>query len=388
MTAPKSPPATPDRDTLLLWMSALLDGELGPEEEQILFAAAATDPGLADELSAFAQGRGEVGAALTALDPGDAASLTAAILAATSPGAMPMTADGALRLASLQADDEADAAAAARLDHALRQVPQLAKDVAAFAAAARTTGAVMRGVADQAAVQALLAPVAARVAQDVALAERLDALALAYADDAASPDEARALHEAFAQHPTHALQAARDVVAQAASLAVVGAALRAPATSPFAARAGQAALQAIAATVAQDADAARSRRSAATQPAPSLFARARALLRGGLAPLGVAAAAMLAFVVASDPRGPATVPGPTGPATSWQQDLLAAAGAIVDDDTALIGRAAAELPLLADNDAAVEALDSGATTAVVFNTEASNITIIWVAEPDEGEMGT
>ena len=45
-----------------------------------------------------------------------------------------------------------------------------------------------------------------------------------------------------------------------------------------------------------------------------------------------------------------------------------------------------DLPVIADNTADVEAIDATGTT-MVFETAASNITVIWVAGLDEDERG-
>ena len=120
----------------------------------------------------------------------------------------------------------------------------------------------------------------------------------------------------------------------------------------------------------------------AVEPAPSLFARLGALFAATRAPLAFAGAAFALFFVVG--RSAETVTTPSN--DDVRRDILAAWERVVDDDSqgSDIARAYGDLPLLADNSADVEAIDSAGTT-VVFATESSNITVIWVdVEAEEG----
>jgi hypothetical protein len=100
-----------DRETLRVWMSALLDGELDAARTEMLYTAFERDESLLEEFEAFAASLQSQDAALTAFE---AENLTNAVLAATLPDAVlgeesATAEDTACRLASVAADDELSA---------------------------------------------------------------------------------------------------------------------------------------------------------------------------------------------------------------------------------------------------------------------------------------
>lgn len=356
-----SPNASPDRETLLLWISAFFDGELTVAEEQQLFAAMAEDPALEAEFLLMERSLGATA---------ELSGLADAVMAQVAPEAV----SDAAPLLSAYMDDEADDAQRARLLSLTAAGP--AADALSFLHAAEGVGLVLEGVPESAAVKAALAPlpaaVSARVLQDERAAELLSALA----DDdvtAAERDELLGLVSAGAAPELSFLH-----LSEALSFAV-----RAPAADPAAARAGAAALQALAAEEHQRASAARP--AAASVSSPSFLERVRAGFGGLFAPLAAAACAAAIFVslqggpgvggAGADDGAVPTVTPPEDWARTFlptlEEDLLAAA-------------TAEDLEVLGDNGGTeVQAIDSGSQVAAVFSTEASSITVIWVPEPTE-----
>jgi hypothetical protein len=168
---------------------------------------------------------------------------------------------------------------------------------------------------------------------------------------------------------------------------------------PDAKRAGDAALQAIAAERSQAAQAA-SMSSSTAPTEPGFFARVADFFQRhtASAPVAFAAAAALLFVVV---RGPGeTVPSLPPKATGNGNVVDAvikttsdAAKKAIDGlgDGVDLGPELAvlsgDIDMLSDNSAVeVEALEAGSPTAMVFSTEASNITVIWVGELDDGAV--
>ncbi|HEY1098578.1 MAG TPA: hypothetical protein VGF99_06605, partial [Myxococcota bacterium] len=176
----------------------------------------------------------------------------------------------------------------------------------------------------------------------------------------------------------------------------------------LAARAGAAALQAIAAEAAQStpvekAVAPRAERAAAAANSdveqPGLWSRLKGAFGNGFIPLVGAAAAAVAFVVVDtkEPVTPTTVAVVDSAGEAERAATLAASrdALLASLDTVAMAHDtivpdAAALPVIADNDADVESIDAAGNT-VVFQTAESNITVIWVAglddEPAE-EQGT
>ena len=117
-------------------------------------------------------------------------------------------------------------------------------------------------------------------------------------------------------------------------------------------------------------------------PAPSwanvapwpLFARLWRAFAPARVPLAFAAAAAAFFFVVG---GPAPVEHPTDGVATRDELVRELAPQVLAE-----GPAPGDLPLLADNSADVEAIDATNTT-VVFSTDSSNITVIWVASDDE-----
>lgn len=381
MTARRPTDKSPERDALLMMLSAYLDGELSAADEARVMDALSQDEELLQAFEAMSAAR--VSSEALGLRPDEAQALTAAVVAATAPSETPATVDGALQLAQLALDGEGDheQLQAARLDALLLEKPAFAPAVAGFVASAEAAHVAVSAVADVPAVRAGLRAVPDHVDAQVAARERLGLLASAALDDALLAPEAGELDALLAARASDA----DTVVALAASLHV-GEALTSAAASPaftrLAARAGAAALQVLDAEEAQRQAAAARPKPAPEAAAPSLLASLWAFLKGAGAPLGLAGAAAALFLLVQ-----------TGPASDKRDDQVASAQARkalfdalaknVLDDTAPAG----DLPLLADNSADVEAIDATSST-VVFSTESSNITVIWVADAGDAEQGT
>ena len=352
--------APQDRDALLMMLSAYLDGELTASEEQTVLDALSQNPDLIEAFEAMSAAR-LVGSDLSR---SEADELTAGILAATAPAEMADSAEGALALASMAADDALDAAATARLDQLLPRVPDA---VHGFVASLEATQQTLRAVSSIPLVAESLRSVPDHVDAQVAAAERVGALCSAALDDALTPAELAELGDRVDEHVAYA--------------SFAGEALRVASSSPafarLGAKAGAAALHAI------DAEA---RQAAVVVPAQpvervSIFASFTAFFSAARAPLAFAgAAAALFFVLKTEGN---LGDGGIAKSDAAAQELLNAASKVVLAEAPVTG----DLPLLADNSADVEAIDTTGTT-VVFSTESSNITVIWVAAEDDEEQGT
>ncbi|MCC7112518.1 MAG: zf-HC2 domain-containing protein [Deltaproteobacteria bacterium] len=365
-----TPASSPDRDTLLMMLSAYLDGELSAAEEVVVQEALERDPELLLAFEALSRAR-LPGAALG----GDAAAaLTASILAATS-GEVPATAAGVQQLASLAMDGALDEAHTRQLDRTLAEHPTLAPLAEGLVATTEAVQVAARAVGEAAAAKGLLQPVPERVERAVAAADRAGALVSGALDGALSADEAAEL--------AAALPGAVELVAPLAAARHAGEALAAAAQSPVfqkaAQRAGEAALHVLAAEAARAAPAAPSTPRAVEHP--GLLARLRRVLGGLTVPLGFAASAAALFFVLREPGSASSDLAAREAAKKALFDALAPT--VVADSVDL---AAADLPLLADNSADVEAIDATGTT-MVFATEQSNITVIWIAD-DGDSQGT
>jgi hypothetical protein len=444
----------PDDDAVLL---ALLDGGLSAAEEAAVLAAVDADPALArrldaliehGELSGLGAPAGLAGLAGLAVPPGrlpdgspslapgsalgaDAAALTAAILAQTVPGAATARDLEATALFAMVAGDgealPGDASpqtSAARLTDSL--LAGLADDDVPLLLGASEAAAVATAAA---AARVDLAAMPDRVAAAAGQSERAWALATGAVDgalDAAEVDEflglcaaegnSTGMGESLDGASGHiALSALNDVEAAAPAVAAFAEALRVARDSAafgrHAARAGDAALAAIATL---EANAARGTASAAAAshpahgraavapPAPSLWQRLGSLLGGlsanSLVPAGAAAAAVAVFLALSGPDAGSGSDGASGDGRVADASTLAArkdevVRFLIDALTpvALDDNAAAptaELAVIADNSADVEAIDAASTT-LVFATASSNITVIWVSDTDRlAEQGT
>jgi anti-sigma factor RsiW len=355
-------------DALLLKLSALLDGELSADDEAEVFDAMSQDPALLAAFESLASMR--AGFAEHADLAGDEArALTAAVLAATTPGAIDDT-SGATALASRAVDDDLDGAAHAHLCALLDEKPALAAPVAGFVASVDAVKAAARAVSSIESVASALRTVPDHVDAVVAARERAFVLASADLDAALTPTEAAEL--------SAALPGLAEEIAPFASFGYAAEALRVASSSASfasaAAKAGAAALHVI------DAEQAIARAQSSAPAAPSVEERAPLLARlwrafaPARAPLAFGVAAAAVFFVVSGPA-PQQPPAP---------DRMAARDAIVNAlapsvlaDAAPAKPPAGDLPLLADNTADVEALDATSST-MVFSTEQSNITVIWV----------
>ena len=381
---------TPDRDTLRLWMSALLDGELGGAEEAQLFAALADDEALAIELEALSEahdafmlGDDERFAEPARLSELEAASLAASIFAATTPGAMPANPESAGRLASLALDHEL---AADGYEHlvALLADERALGNARGFVAAAEATGELARSVVHHAVTERALAALPTRVQRDLDVIERVGLLASALMDDeltAENDDELRLLARTQPLLAGYGFDDVKGAAFASEALRDAGFAL---ARNPAAARAGEAALQAIAATALQE-------QHAAALVVQQVGARAAARERGGffqglwagirgssVALASASAAAVALFALAQPPSTDAAkrVDDDEGTRAALVAALLEKLDMPVAED--------GDLKILDDNsDTEVEAVEAGTETALVFSTNESHITIIWVPEPEE-----
>jgi hypothetical protein len=381
-----------DEDTLVS-LSAFLDGELDVAQEQALLARLEREPALADALEALARLQQATHRVMNGGWPTDDvdADVLEAVFAAL-PAEAATGAVGAAVLAALVADHEATQAQAERLD-ALAATTEAAAVVETLATIEATRAIAAR---PGAACSPALAHVREEVASQVAQIERVRALAAAAADGALDDAEATELWSLV--HGDDALvQIVVDAVAarvgEAGPDRAVGEALRAFAEAPvvvsLAARAGSAAVQAIAA----GSLAATTQPTRATAPstaAPwSWWGAVRQAFAGGFVPVfGAAAAAVAFFVLGGD--------APATPDEARLARLHEAQGAFMEvlEPIALasgMGSETTSLPVLPENAADVQAIDAAGTT-MVFETEASHITVIWVAGLDEddvaGEQGT
>lgn len=365
----------PDRDALLMLISAYLDGELSAADELRVQDALGRDGELLAAFEAMSAAR-LPGAVLAAED---AEALTASVLAATG-GAVPATGAGAAQLASLAVDGALDDAGARRLDLLLQERPSLAGGVLSLVASSEAVQVAARAAGELPTSERALQENAARVGEAVAAAERLGALASGALDGALSAAEDAELAGALplASDAVLGLHAARHAGEALAS---------ATAAAPFAAaakKAGEAALHVIA-VEARQAAARAPAAPASTSPAtrvpgstarPGLLARLRQALGGLSAPLAFAATAATLFFVLREPGSASSDLAAREASKKALFDLLAPQ---VIADSLDLASAAGELPLLADNAADVEAIDATSTT-MVFATEQSNITVIWVAD--------
>ena len=450
------PEGTPDRETLRVWMSALLDGELDADSTEILYTAFEHDESLLEEFEAFAASLHSQDAALSAFE---AETLTNAVLAATTPEALDDTEDAACRLASAAADDELSAQDA---DTFATQLFVQAEAVEEFLLAQEAVHHALNAAVD--AAPSVVDAVATATSED----ERLAVLLQAAGDDLLTTAETDELDNllaaakgdvadlvlspmalegigvglnAICQHPAAALAGQRAVATveleqQAQQLAylmaddeasaadaeayaslyaelgddvigelldegmlpsdvneVIGVSLAALADHPDAKRAGEAALQAIAAEQAQ-VEQAQTTTPAVVDAQPGLFTRIAEFFHRhtASAPVAFAAAAALLFVVV---KGPGEAPATLHPNNDNGTVVDTVVNKTVDvatqnpsDDVDLgpeLAVLSGDIDLLNDNSAVeVEALEAGSPTAMVFSTEASNITVIWVGELDDG----
>ena len=373
---------SPPKENQLMLLSALLDGELTTSQEAEALDALSQNPLLLDALEAMSAARGVLGANQpTHLSGGESDALLAAVMAATSPAALPDSVEGALQATQLAIDGQDVAMSPG---DALLAVPGAASAVCALVASVEATQSALRAVAAVPSVVASLRTVpddvVARVTTATRDAERLGTLASAALDDALRGDEHDELH-ALLSHSDG------DDVSELLGARHAGEALRAAAASPafirLAARAGDAAVHAIAAEALR---AASRQPAAARSEGPGLLARLRSMFAGVGSPLALAGAACAVFALISGEPVPVADPGNSlhNPFARQQVERE-----ILDEwaRTVLAGApVSGDLPLLADNSADVQAIDSTGNT-VVFATGSSNITVIWLSNTDE-EQGT
>jgi hypothetical protein len=360
-------------------LSALLDGELSPAEEKEILDALSQSPPLLDAFEALSTTR--LACATPAiLSAPDTEQLLRSILAATTPEAMGDSVEAALQLTQLAIDGRGDERQLAHLDGLLHR-PGAAPAVSGSVASQELSQAALRAVADAPSVVESLRALPEQVSTAVAASERFGLLLSACLDDALVPEEAHELDALVAVH-------ADDVVLGAAAVHA-GEALRAAAASPaFAGRArkaGDAALHAIEATSAIERSAAEGRArtgaAAAKRDVPSPWARLGTAWRVARAPLVLAFAACALFFVVSR-----EAPAARGDRSS--ENSIAAASttkALLDAMEAVVlaeAPASGDLPLLEDNTADVEAIDAAGDT-MVFATESSKITVIWLSSTDD-----
>jgi hypothetical protein len=386
-----------DEDTLVS-LSALLDGELDLAHEQALLARLEREPALQEALAELAElqqiTHRVIGPRLEESDVLEA--VLAALPAEATSGAA-----GAAALASLVADHEATPAQAARLEALAR-----GGDAAAVIESLATIEAT-RTIAARpgAACSPALARVGEEIASSVAQLERGRALAAAAADGALDEDEVAEL-SALVRHDDALVSTLSAAVSARLDVAgadrAIGEALQAFAAAPsvvrLAERAGSAAVQALAASDRAASDRAASDRAAApsstntktssTVVAVSWWSAVRQALIAGALPVAGAAAAALAFVIIGGDAARIDSETRLARLHEAQSALMA-----VLEPVALTGGMVSEstsLPVLKDNAADVQAIDAAGTT-MVFETEASHITVIWVAGLDDdtaGEQGT
>ena len=374
-----APNSKPDRDTLLLWMSAHLDGELAETEQEILFQSMESDPELLvefEELANFAS-IPETAAAFahpptaSGYGPGDQvdfqSALTDSVMFAVEPSAVSDTANGAAHLACLYIDGQLDRANS-QLEQTMKRSDAAASAVFALATTSEAVSVTLDSTAETAFVKDAVAGLARQVELGIAQDERAAILFSGALDgelNTKEQDELATLQAASAG-PFSLEVAASDFVHASEA---AGAVLRASAEDPMAKRAGEAALKAIAA---YEANARASEKAAPKAPAVSFGERLRGWFKPAI-PLVAGAAAVFAFMVL--PQGEAPVEPVDKPVVIDFAKLLPE----VDPTDANIDN----LELLDDNTAEVQAIDSGSQVAAVFSTEAHGVTVIWVPEPEE-----
>jgi hypothetical protein len=368
------PVALPEGEELQIWLSAFADGELPDPHAELLTAALEQDPALLAQLELIAA------TSATALSASESASLTDGILAAVAPTAL--DAEAADRLASLVADDALDDAGLAHLHASLAAQAQ---QVADFLDVTDATRAQAEAGAEHPSLDALLAPMPDLVADVVADDLRCAELSSLAVDGVITDREVDELTQLLTESPAHrdhreAGLAAFTAVSEATQLAlehVTGA--------PEAARAGAAALQAIGAAQAQaDAEAARqqSRVPAVREHEAGLIGWLADRFRY-LAPVAFAGAAAAVFFAVSDPRQL----DPQGqPIDAPVDDILHTLEDDLEEELEQQKVALNEdLALLGDNHSDVLSIDTGSRATLVYETEASNITVIWVSDPVEDD---
>lgn len=392
MTRRPHPDHLPDRETLLMMLSAYLDGELAGEEEALVLDALSQDAELLEAFEAMSAARLDAGSAL-GLSDDESEALTAAVMAETNQAEVPATTAGAMFLASLGVDDALDGPGRARLDEILQKPAsrETAPVVAGFVFSVEATQVAAQAVAETPSVRAALRALPDHVDARLAAAERVGVLASAAGDDALTPaenDELAALLGGLRGDPDGLLGIVADVWAKERVGEALRASSRSPAVSRLAARAGAAALQVIEAENLQRTAAAHTgsaaRDNAPAPPAPSWLARLWGAMAVARAPLALAGAAAAVFFLLRDPAGRGDETAVARRHESEQALFQALAQNVLVEEPL---PASVDLPLLADNSADVEAIDATDTT-VVFSTESSNITIIWLASDDDAEQGT
>lgn len=358
-----SPTARPDRETLLLWVSAFFDGELQEGEEAQLFEAMAEDPSLEAE---FLHMERTLGATA------ELAGMADAVMAQVAPEAVSEA--GAPALLSAYLDDEADAAQRHRFTSLVGESESAAREALSFLHAAEGVGLTLFGLPESPAARAAVAAVPAAVLGHIAREERSQELVSAFADDALDAAELEELHGLVGAGASLDLSFVH--VGEAVAYAV-----RAPISDPAAARAGAAALHAI------EAEALRSRTTTTTSSAsggPSFVERVRSGLGSLFAPLAAAACAALLFIgLQGAPSTSGGVVDNDSPPEDWARAFMLSQG-----DDLLASATSEDIEVLGDNsDTEVQAIDSGSHMAAVFSTEASSITVIWVPEPAADVLG-
>jgi hypothetical protein len=381
-----------DADTLAL-LSAFLDGELGAAEERDLLRRLEQEPALQDALDALASQLASTHRIMSGVEAdGD---LLGGVLAGLPADAVDGP-EGAAVLASLAADGEGDDARLARLDALCDTEADTVTDTLAFVDATRAVAAAP-GETVATRLQRLPDLIGARVEAT----ERGFALSAAAADGALDDADERELLGLVAGD-ADLLDTLQQAVAARVDVAGadrgIGEALAAFSASPqvarLAERAGAAALQAIAA---EQENARRAARPAAGVQATqttvttttTLWARVRQVFSQGFVPLAAAGAAAAAFFVIGTGEPQVATPAGGSHLAEVQRALMAALEPAILA-TGLQATDGAELPVIDDNTADVEAIDATGTT-MVFETAASNITVIWVAGLDDeepGEQGT
>lgn len=367
----------PDHETLLMMLSAHLDGELSPDDEAVVLEALSEDEQLLEAFEAMSAARLDTLGGMR-LSDAEAQGLTAAVLAEAAPHEVPEATAGVERLAQLALDDALPPGGAERLEQLLAaNGGAWAMDVAGLAASVEATRVASAAVAAVPQMAARLQDVAERVDAHRAATERLGLLASGAADDALTASESAELHGLLSS------SADPDEVPAIAGARHAGEALRAAAVSPafagLAARAGTAALHVLEAEAAQKTAPARTLQEGRR---PSWLARFFEVLAVARAPLALAGAAAAVFFLVQSPRGAESGTGANN--EDAQRELYAT---LAQRMLADVPAEPVDLPLLADNRADVEAID-GTSTTVVFSTESSGITVIWLAGTEEEEQGT
>jgi hypothetical protein len=375
------------QETLEIWLSAYLDGELSEEEESLLFKEVERQPALAKRLENLAQIRNICVREFSAVAE---RALTDRIMGAVAkeaaePESLPVQEwasafiDGELtdseetRLLSVEGDTWREQGEAYKFVHAARD---LRSRVASWASMPEH--------------QSAFHECKERALQCIADGEQRALELQSYLDGEAVSSELEWLSSALGA-PENAELVAAEVAWHDSSLQHTMAYLTAPAQWPEARTAGSAAMQAIEASILIEEEAKPKVVETASSAAEEgwmqqIWSRFRTFAAPTVVVAGLAALVVLLPNEASDQPllAPKSVSNPSlAGERPWLDDALQDFDQKLQQDQEvqkLAFRSLDKMPLLSNNQAEVQTLETGGASTLVFGTAASNITVIWVSE--------